>query len=158
MPAASTLSSLMVCGTGCRPNKRCRDGWSRPVLLQLPPNFKRDDDRLKTFLEQTPRTVRWALEFRHESWHVQEVEELLRHYGVSWVAADTDESPAQIRDTAEFWYVRLRRSKYTKAILSKWAARFSDMARKGKECFIYCKHEDEGSPWLWADRLVEFIG
>lgn len=59
-----------------------------PILLQLPPNFRRDDDRLKTFLEQVPRTVRWALEFRHESWHVQEVEELLRHYGVSWVAAD----------------------------------------------------------------------
>jgi uncharacterized protein YecE (DUF72 family) len=129
-----------------------------PILLQLPPNFKRDDDRLKTFLEQVPRTVRWALEFRHESWHVQEVEELLRHYGVSWAAADTDESPAEIRDTAEFWYVRLRRSEYTDATLSEWAKRFTAMARRGRDCFVYCKHEDEGSPWVWADRLVEFIG
>lgn len=129
-----------------------------PILLQLPPNFRRDDDRLKTFFEQVPRTVRWALEFRHESWHVQEVEELLRHYGVSWVAADTDESPAEIRDTAEFWYVRLRRSEYTEATLSEWAKRFTATTRQGKDCFVYCKHEDEGSPWLWAARLVEFIG
>lgn len=129
-----------------------------PILLQLPPNFQRDDDRLKTFLEQVPRTVRWAIEFRHESWHVQDVEELLRHYGVSWVAADTDESPAEIRDTAEFWYVRLRRSEYTQATLSEWATRFTAMARRGKNCFVYCKHEDEGSPWRWANRLVDFIG
>lgn len=59
-----------------------------PILLQLPPNFKRDDDRLNAFFEQVPRIVRWALEFRHESWNVPEVEELLRHYGVSWVAAE----------------------------------------------------------------------
>ena len=129
-----------------------------PILLQLPPNFQRDDDRLKTFLEQVPRTVRWAVEFRHESWHVPEVEDLLRRYGISWVAADTDESPAQIRDTAEFWYVRLRRSEYTEAALSKWATLFTDMARRGKDCFIYCKHEDEGSPWIWADRLLKLVG
>lgn len=127
-----------------------------PILLQLPPNFTRDEDRLNTFLEQVPRTVRWAIEFRHDSWHAPGVEELLRHHGVSWVAADTDEAPAQIRDTAEFWYVRLRRSEYTKATLSKWAARFTDMAQHGKNCFVYCKHEDEGSPWIWADRLLEF--
>lgn len=127
-----------------------------PILLQLPPNFTRDDDRLNKFLEQASRTVRWAIEFRHESWHAPEVEELLRHHGVSWVAADTDEASAQIRDTAEFWYVRLRRSEYTKATLSEWAARFTDMAQHGKDCFVYCKHEDEGSPWIWADRLLEF--
>ena len=127
-----------------------------PILLQLPPNFTRDDDRLNKFLEQASRTVRWAIEFRHESWHAPEVEELLRHHGVSWVAADTDEASAQIRDTAEFWYVRLRRSEYTKATLSEWAARFTDMAQHEKDCFVYCKHEDEGSPWIWADRLLEF--
>ena len=128
-----------------------------PVLLQLPPNFRRDDDRLNAFLEQVPRTMRWAIEFRHESWRAQEVEKLLVHHGVSWVAADTDESPAQLHDTAEFWYVRLRRSEYTEATLLEWAARFTDMARRGKECFIYCKHEDEGSPWLWANRLRKLI-
>jgi hypothetical protein len=26
----------------------------------------------------------------------------------------------------------------------------------GKDCFVFLKHEDEGAPWIWADRLVEF--
>lgn len=129
-----------------------------PILLQLPPNFRRDDDRLRTFLDRVPNTVRWAIEFRHESWHVPEVETLLGHYGVSWVAADTDAVPAQIRDTAAFWYVRLRRSEYDDAALAEWATRFKQMAGRGKDCFVYCKHEDEGSPWVWADRLVELSG
>jgi uncharacterized protein YecE (DUF72 family) len=126
-----------------------------PVLLQLPPNFRRDDDRLQEFLGQLPGIARWAMEFRHDSWHAAEVEALLTRHGISWVAAETDETPAEIRDTANFWYVRLRRSEYTEATLAEWAARFTDMARRGKECFVYCKHEDEGSPWVWANRLIE---
>jgi uncharacterized protein YecE (DUF72 family) len=129
-----------------------------PVLLQLPPNFRRDEGRLNSFLEQVPRTVRWAIEFRHESWHAPEIEALLTHYGVSWVAADTDDSPAHIRDTADFWYVRLRRSEYDDTALMEWATRFNEMARRGKDCYVYCKHEDEGSPWIWADRLIELAG
>lgn len=128
-----------------------------PVLLQLPPNFRRDDDRLQAFLGQLPSIVRWAMEFRHESWHAAEVEALLTRHGVSWVAAETDEAPAEIRDTADFWYVRLRRNEYDDAALTKWAGRFNEMAGRGKECFVYCKHEDEGSPWVWANRLIELI-
>ncbi|HKN86173.1 MAG TPA: DUF72 domain-containing protein [Nitrospiraceae bacterium] len=125
-----------------------------PILLQLPPNFRRDDDRLNAFLAHVPRTVRWAMEFRDQSWHAPDVEALLTHYGVSWVAADTDDSPAHIRDTADFWYVRLRRSDYNDGALREWAARFNEMRRRRKDCYVYCKHEDEGSPWVWADRLL----
>ena len=83
---------------------------------------------------------------------------MLTHYGVSWVAADTDDSPAHIRDTADFWYVRLRRSEYSDTALMEWATRFNEMAHRGKDCYVYCKHEDEGSPWIWADRLIDLTG
>jgi len=42
--------------------------------------------------------------------------------------------------------------------LSSWAARLNDMVRHGKDCFVYCKHEDEGAPWVWADRLLQLTG
>ena len=129
-----------------------------PVLLQLPPNLRRDDDRLGAFLEQLPTTVRWAIEFRHESWHAPEVEDLLRRHAVCWAAAETDETPCEQRDTAGFWYVRLRRSQYDEEALKIWADRFRDMAARGKDCFVYCKHEDEGAPWVWADRLISLVG
>ncbi len=126
-----------------------------PLLIQLPPNLMRDDDRLSAFLEQLPASVQWAIEFRHDSWHDTAVEALLRRFNVSWVAADTDERPAECRDTAHFWYVRLRRSAYDEGDLAKWAAKFRKMVDEGKSCYVYCKHEDEGAPWVWADRLRE---
>ena len=129
-----------------------------PILLQLPANFRRDDDRLNAFLVQVPRTVRWAVEFRNESWHAPEVQALLTHYGVSWVAADMDDSPAHICDTADFWYVRLRRRDYDDGALKEWAAHLNEMRRQGKDCYVYCKHEDQGSPWIWADRLIALTG
>jgi len=128
-----------------------------PLLIQLPPNMKRDDDRLASFLGQLPASVRWAIEFRHESWHDTSVELLLRRFNVSWVAADSDERPVECRDTADFWYVRLRRSAYDDGDLERWAGRIREMVGERKSCFVYCKHEDEGSPWVWADRLLQWV-
>ena len=128
-----------------------------PLLVQLPPNMKRDDDRLAAFLEQLPASARWAVEFRHDSWHDDAIESLLRRFNVSWAAADTDERPAECRNTADFWYVRLRRSAYDERDLEQWADKLRNMVGEGKSCFVYCKHEDEGSPWIWADRLLKFV-
>jgi uncharacterized protein YecE (DUF72 family) len=128
-----------------------------PLLIQLPPNMPRNDDRLAAFLAQLPANTRWAVEFRHDSWYDEGIESLLRRFNVSWVAADTDERPAECRDTADFWYVRLRRSVYDEGDLERWAERFRKMVSEGKSCFVYCKHEDEGSPWIWADRLEQLV-
>jgi len=129
-----------------------------PVLLQLPPNFKQDDERLRrleSFLTTIPKVGRWAIEFRHESWNVAEVESVLRRHGVAWVSAETDETPAQRRDTADFRYLRLRRSDYDAEALASWAEWIKEGAGEGKDAFVFFKHEDEGSPWVWADRLLQ---
>ncbi|HEU4686163.1 MAG TPA: DUF72 domain-containing protein [Nitrospira sp.] len=128
-----------------------------PFLIQLPPNFVRDDDRLGRFLERLPPSGRWAVEFRHDTWSDEQVESLLRRFNASWVAADTDERPAECRDTADFWYVRLRRAVYGDDALTQWAERIRERLKKGTDCYVFCKHEDEGSPWLWADRLVQSL-
>ena len=126
-----------------------------PILLQLPPNLKRDDDRLVAFLTELPKQIpaqkQWAMEFRNDTWNDAAVEAILREHNVAWVAADTDDKAAQRRDTADFAYSRLRRSEYDAEALKNWAAYFTGL---NKDCFVYCKHEDEGSPWIWADQLV----
>src|SRR5438552_13248585 len=43
------------------------------VLFQLPPNAKKDADRLGAFLELLPHETRAAFEFRHESWLDDEI-------------------------------------------------------------------------------------
>ncbi len=133
-----------------------------PLLIQLPPNLKRNDERLSEFatnlpteiegVASLPRTLQWAVEFRHESWHAPEVEEILKGHRIGWVAADTDEAAAQRRDTAEFHYARLRKSQYSSDELKAWARYFLD---SDKPCYVYCKHEDDGSPWEWADILAK---
>lgn len=127
------------------------------VLLQLPPKLERDDSRLATFLTAIPKreSLPWAMEFRHESWHCAEVEELLRQHGIAWVAADTDDEDAQRRDTGSHVYARLRKSDYDEAMLRDWAGYFKSKLDLGKDCYVYCKHEDAEQPWVWADRIRE---
>lgn len=125
-----------------------------PMLVQLPPNLKRDDDRLKAFLEAIPSGQRYAFEFRNPTWNCAEVREILSAANAAWVASETDEDDFVHHDTADFWYVRLRKTAYGDADLKAWAKRFLE---SGKECFVFCKHEDEGAPWEWADRLLELV-
>ncbi|MET0514816.1 MAG: DUF72 domain-containing protein [Nitrospiraceae bacterium] len=129
-----------------------------PILLQLPPNLKRNDDRLAEFLSSLSRSHRWAMEFRHDSWHDPAVEELLRHARIAWAAVETDDHHAEHRDTADFVYARLRRSQYKDGDLEEWGKYLLEARKNGKDCFVYCKHEDEGSPWVWADRLLQITG
>lgn len=128
-----------------------------PILIQLPPNLKRDDGRLEAFLGSLPTTHRWAMEFRHESWQTEEIERILHRYAVAWAAVETDEHEAEHRDTAQFRYVRLRKSAYGQTELHRWAERFQKAFQHGQDCFVYCKHEDEGSPWIWADELNRLL-
>jgi len=120
-----------------------------PILLQLPPNLPRDDGRLEAFLSGLPEGLRWAMEFRHASWNVAEIEAVLRRHRIAWVAAETDDIQAERRDTATFRYARLRRSAYDDERLREWARWVQDAAETGQDCFIFLKHEDEGAPWIW---------
>lgn len=132
-----------------------------PYQIQLPPNFKRNDERLEAFVKILPTTfdsgekTRWSIEFRHESWTCTEIEEMLRAYNVAWIASDRDDARADRKDTADsFAYVRLRRMDTDDKALDEWAAYFGSLMEKGKDVFVYCKHEDDGSPWVWADYLL----
>ncbi len=43
------------------------------LLVQLPPSLRRDDARLAYFLRLVPGWMRVAVEFRHRSWHCEEI-------------------------------------------------------------------------------------
>jgi uncharacterized protein YecE (DUF72 family) len=125
-----------------------------PYLVQLPPNMKRNDERLEEFLKAAPLGFRYAFEFRNETWHAPEVEAILRGHNAAWVAAQTDEADAQKRDTADFAYVRLRKCEYDGGELRDWADYFKSLA---KPTYVFLKHEDDGSPWLFADELLSHL-
>jgi uncharacterized protein YecE (DUF72 family) len=64
-----------------------------PVLFQLPPFLRLDLDRLRSFLTELPAGLSAAFEFRHDSWFVPELEEVLRDAGAALCISDTDPDP-----------------------------------------------------------------
>jgi uncharacterized protein YecE (DUF72 family) len=123
------------------------------VLFQLPPNSKKDIDRLKSFLELLPNDKKAAFEFRHESWLDDEILEVLHTKDCALVVSDTDEKPlSEIISTASWGYLRLRRTSYEESDLVEWMKRVQD--QKWSDAFIFFKHEDEGvGPKLAAQFL-----
>ncbi|HEX3274566.1 MAG TPA: DUF72 domain-containing protein [Gemmatimonadales bacterium] len=115
-----------------------------PTLFQCPPSFRKDLPRLQAFLGRVPRTWRAALEFRHASWFVDEVYDVLREHDVALVAVDEDESEgagAPLVPTASWGYLRLRRADYADAALASWLTRIR--AQPWSEAFAFLKHDED---------------
>src|SRR2546425_8073704 len=123
------------------------------VLFQLPPNMKKDAERLKRFLDMLPAGSRTAFEFRHESWFDDETLTSLRAKDCALVTSDTDDKPLdEINSTAAWGYLRLRRTSYDERDLAEWMKRVKN--QKWKDAFVFFKHEDEGTgPKLAAQFL-----
>jgi uncharacterized protein YecE (DUF72 family) len=59
-----------------------------PTLVQLPPRWKRNVERLDEFLAAAPKHLRWAVELRDESWLHDDVYETLRRHGAALCVHD----------------------------------------------------------------------
>jgi uncharacterized protein YecE (DUF72 family) len=120
------------------------------VLYQLPPFFRCDVPKLESFLSVLPRGIHAAFEFRHDSWHVDEVYRLLEKHGVALCIHDADDHTTPMRLTAGFTYVRLRRSEYATGDRREWQDRMLTWSKAGTEVFAYIKHEDNPNAPLIA--------
>ena len=135
-----------------------------PLLWQLPPTFKRDDQRLANALGELPRTLRHAFEFRHESWFAEPVMELLRAHDIALVIADRPEIHSfQTRElTTDFTFVRFhhgtrgRRGNYSPAELAEWAAAIRGWSA-GHDVYVYFNNDWEGFAPANALALKELL-
>lgn len=124
-----------------------------PILFQLPPNLKKDVDRLRAFLQVVPEGIRAAFEFRHASWHEDDVLDALREHGAALVIADTDDLTAPRVATACWGYLRLRRVEYTDDEVRDWAE--WTLAQEWDDAFAFFKHEDAATGPRLAARFAE---
>jgi uncharacterized protein YecE (DUF72 family) len=77
------------------------------VLIQFPPSFAaREAPSLRRFVRALPDEIRFAVEFRHDSWFVESTVDLLRSLNVCWAAADYAHEPRQLHVTSDFLYIR----------------------------------------------------
>jgi uncharacterized protein YecE (DUF72 family) len=113
-----------------------------PVLLQFPPVRQADADLLDAILAAFKRPA--AVEFRHESWFVDAVYEVLRRHGAALVVTDQEKWPrAPDADVAPFAYLRLRRD-YEDAELDEWGDVIASAVDAGKDVYVFFKHGVEG--------------
>jgi uncharacterized protein YecE (DUF72 family) len=136
-----------------------------PILWQLPPTFKRDDERLAAAAERLPKEQRHCFEFRHPSWFADDVYALLRQHGFALVIGDRPEVRAFQAHvfTAPWTLVRFhygsrgRRGNYSETELREWARRFEDW-RSEVEILAYFNNDWEVFAVRNALRLKQLLG
>jgi uncharacterized protein YecE (DUF72 family) len=136
------------------------------VLFQLAPAHVRDDVRLEFLLARLPRWMRAAVEFRHPSWHSDEVFSLLERYGVAYCVMSGARLPCIMRATAPFVYVRMHgpddhhlyAGSYSDADLRWWSDRIREWEAGGRDVFVYFNNDGEGHAVRNGETLRSYVG
>jgi uncharacterized protein YecE (DUF72 family) len=116
-----------------------------PILWQLPENFHRDDERLANALAALPRS-RHCFEFRHASWFVSEIEDILRDADAALVIGVDPGRPFQTLSRTTSWtYIRFHRGRgregnFIDRQLEEWAERVRTWLREGN---VYAYFNDD---------------
>lgn len=128
-----------------------------PILFQMPPNAKKNTERLKTFLGTLPPERRVTFEFRHQTWFEAEVFDALRDHGAALcIAEDEDkEKSSPLEATADWGYLRLRKDAYSAKDLKAWAARI--LAQDWTEALVFCKGEERGEGPKLAQKIMDLV-
>ena len=135
-----------------------------PVLWQLPPKWKQNVERLEEFLAVLPRELRYAFEFRHESWITGETLAVLRRYNAAFCIYELAGYHSPIEITADWAYVRLHgpegkyQGSYPRATLRCWADRIADWAAELREIHVYFDNDQASYAAQNALALKDLVG
>jgi uncharacterized protein YecE (DUF72 family) len=128
------------------------------LLFQLPPNLKKDVPLLKAFVAELPPKVRAAFEFRHPTWLVDEVFEMLGARNLALCVADSEKLATPVKVTADYAYFRLRDEGYTADDIARWAETIRVETSRCRDVFVYFKHEESGKGPAFARLLMDRLG
>jgi len=123
-----------------------------PVVFQLPETFIADLKVLDDFLRRWPRELRVTFEFRNPSWFTDDVYRILRRHGAALCLAERDDMSAPEVITADFTYLRLRKSAYSRASLQQLAERIKRYAKRG-DVFAFFRQTGDRGP-LHAEQIA----
>ncbi len=119
-----------------------------PILFQLPPHWKCNIDRLKSFLEILPKDYRYTFEFRDNSWWNEKIYQILRNFNVAFCIFHLAGQLTPKESTADFIYIRLHgpgdkyQGLYDKQTIKTWIEDFNQWNKQGKEVFCYFDNDE----------------
>jgi uncharacterized protein YecE (DUF72 family) len=132
-----------------------------PILFQLQANFHLDLGRLERFVAMLPKDVRFTLEFRHDSWLVPAVFDLLLAHRIALCIPDHPKMPKALEITSDFTYIRMhlppRGFGYGRQTLQPWADRILDWNRQRLDVFVYFNNDMEGHAIRDAQTLMSMV-
>jgi uncharacterized protein YecE (DUF72 family) len=129
-----------------------------PVLFQLPPNLKRDIPLLRGYLALLPGGMRYAFEFRHESWLSETTYDELRASNAALCVAESEKLEIPEVVTADFVYYRLRKPDYTERDVEAFAAHAKEIVAAGRDLYLMFKHEESPQGALHAELVLQKAG
>lgn len=114
----------------------------KTIFWQFPPNFKKNGERLESFLGKLPDDQKFAFEFRHTSWLDEEVYNLLSDKNAAIVWQSSGKFPNDCTPTADFIYIRFHgltgyRYNYKKLDLEPWAEIVQKQLDEGRDAQVY---------------------
>ncbi len=137
-----------------------------PTLVQLPPRWRRNTERLDEFLTVAPRGMRWAVELRERSWLHDDTFEVLARHGAALCIHDLlADHPWEL--TTDWTYVRfhgpaaLERKywgRYGGGRLWRPARRLAAWLEQGVDAYAYFNNDYEGHAVTDARWLADRIG
>jgi uncharacterized protein YecE (DUF72 family) len=142
------------------------------VVAQFPPSFKFETgiETLGQFLSEIDREIRYALEFRHNSWFKTETLDLLKKNGISlvWSMNDYDENFSPWL-TTDFAYIRFmgKFGEFSKfdhvqkdktEILEKWWSQMQDSLGPAKQIFALASNHFMGFAPETVNQFRRIIG
>jgi uncharacterized protein YecE (DUF72 family) len=118
-----------------------------PILVQLPPRWDVNVERLADFLAAAPRRHRWTVEFRDPRWLINEVYEVLRRYRAALCIHDMlPEHPRVV--TADWVYIRFHGGRYDgnydDATLGVYAREIKGYLKSGLDAYVYFNNDLHG--------------
>lgn len=131
-----------------------------PLLVQLPPNWQINLERLDGFLACLPKGYRWTLEFRHPSWLDETVFSRLRDAGVGLCIHDMIPDHPFLA-TSDWLYLRYHGEDYTHnyshQFLSAQADKLSERVKDGNDLYAYFNNDNEGYAFHNALQLRRYL-
>ena len=118
-----------------------------PILWQLPPQLKRNDEKLEGFLSVLPESFEHVFEFRDRSWICQEVVDLLDRYDASFCSISSPEIVTDLMVSGPIGYLRMHGrgswygSNYTTDELRQWAEKIRDAFSRCDRWFVYFNND-----------------
>ena len=135
-----------------------------PILVQLPPHWKPDPDRLAAFLDAAPAALQWAVEVRDPRWLREDIRRLIEDAGATLVLHDLlPDAPRE--PVGEWTYVRYHgpdpshpyRGGYPHQSLAADARRFAPWIRAGRPLHAFFNNDADGFAPRDAQRLRRYL-